>query len=97
MSTLAVKDGARYTSSMTQAAARILAQLEELSLPERADIADCLLGTLTDIVAPEIQQAQIAEVRRRIVQVEAGEVALISGEEALDRVRQLVASARTAS
>jgi len=36
-------------------------------------------------------------VRRRIAQVEAGEVTLIPGEEALEQVRRLVASALNAS
>ena len=42
----------------------------------------------------EIAAAQIAEVRRRIAQVESGEVVLVPGDEALARVRQLVASAK---
>jgi hypothetical protein len=36
------------------------------------------------------------EVHRRIAQVEAGEVTLIPGDEALERVRQLVASYQSA-
>ena len=43
---------------------------------------------------PEIEAAQIAEVRRRIAQLESGEVVLVSGDEALARIRQLIASAR---
>jgi hypothetical protein len=39
----------------------------------------------------------MTEVRRRIAQVEAGEVALIPGEEALAQVRRLVAAARVAN
>jgi hypothetical protein len=36
-------------------------------------------------------------VRRRMSQVESGEVTLIPGEQALEHVRRLVASARKAS
>ena len=50
-----------------------------------------------DTVPPEIERAQIEEVRRRIAQVESGEVTLIPGEQALEQIRRLVASARRAS
>ena len=43
---------------------------------------------------PDPAAAQLAEVRRRIAQVESGEVVLVPGDEALARVRQLVASAK---
>ena len=82
---------------MTQAVANILAEVEQLSAPERADLADRLVATLAHSIPPEIERAQIEEVRRRIAQVEAGEVALIPGEQALEQVRRLVASARKAS
>ena len=42
------------------------------------------------------RRAQIAEVRRRIAEVESGEVALVPGEQALDQVRRVVAAARLA-
>ena len=45
----------------------------------------------------DIAAAQAAEVRRRIAQVESGEVSLIPGDEALAHVRRIVASARAAS
>jgi len=82
---------------MTQAVAQILAEIERLSAPDRADLADCLVETLIDKTPPEVERAQIDEVRRRIAQVESGTVRLIPGEQALDQVRRLVASARVAS
>ena len=82
---------------MTQAVANILAEVEQLSAPERADLADRLVATLTHSIPPEIERAQIEEVRRRIAQVEVGEVTLIPGGQALEQVRRLVASARKAS
>ena len=82
---------------MTQAVAQILAEIERLSPPDRADLADCIIETLVDKTPPEIERAQIDEVRRRIAQVESGTVRLIPGEQALDQVRRLVASARVAS
>jgi putative addiction module component (TIGR02574 family) len=79
---------------MTQAIAQILKEAEQLSAPERAELADRLLESLAHDIPPAIAAAQIAEVRRRIVEVESGKVALIPGEEALAQVRRLVASAR---
>ena len=82
---------------MTQAVAQILAEVEQLSAPERADLADRLVETIARNVPPEIERAQIEQVRRRLAQVESGEVRLIPGEQALEQVRRLVASARKAS
>jgi hypothetical protein len=82
---------------MTQAVAQILAEMEQLSSPERADLADRLVERLAYDIPPEIERAQIEEVRRRIAQVEAAEVRLIPGEQALEQVRRLVARARQAS
>jgi putative addiction module component (TIGR02574 family) len=79
---------------MTQAVAQILAEIERLSPPDRADLADCIVETLIDGIPPEIEQAQFEEVRRRMAEVESGEVKLIPGEQALEQVRRLVASAR---
>lgn len=81
---------------MTQAVAHILAEVERLTPPERADLADHLVESLVSNVPPEIERAQIEEVRRRIGQVESGEVALIPGDQALEQVRRLVASVRKA-
>ena len=52
----------------------------------RADLAERLIASLPNDVSPEITNAQLAEVRRRIAQVESGEVALIPGDEVLARV-----------
>ena len=82
---------------MTQAVAHILEEAEQLSAPERAELADRIVESLAHNIPSDIATAQVAEVRRRIAEVEAGEVALIPGDEALARVRQLVASARAAS
>jgi putative addiction module component (TIGR02574 family) len=62
-----------------------------LSPEVRAELAERLIGSLAEDVSPEITSAQLAEVRRRIAQVESGEVKLIPGDEALARVRNLLA------
>ena len=82
---------------MTQAVAHILEEAEQLSAPERAELADRIVESLAHNIPSDIAAAQVAEVRRRIAEVEAGKVSLVPGDEALARVRQLVASARAAS
>ena len=57
----------------------------------RAELAERLIASLAEDVSPEITGAQLAEVRRRIAQVESGEVELTPGDEALARVRSLLA------
>ena len=82
---------------MTQAVAHILEEAEQLSTSERAELADRLVESLAHDIHPDIAAAQVTEVRRRIAQVESGEVALIPGDEALAHVRRLVAAAHAAS
>ena len=57
----------------------------------RAELAERLIASLSGDVPSEITNAQLGEVRRRIAQVDSGEVALILGDEVLTRVRQLLA------
>jgi len=85
-----------YSDFMTQAVAHILEEAEQLSAAERAELADRIVESLAHNIPSDIAAAQVAEVRRRIAEVEAGEVSLIPGDEALARVRQLVASVRAA-
>ena len=82
---------------MTQNVARILDEAEQLSLAEREELADRLVESLVRDIPPEIQGAHVTEVRRRIAEVASGEVSLVSGDEAMRRVRQLVESARARS
>lgn len=65
---------------------------DALNLPaaKRAELTDLLIESLAQDIPPNIAKAQIEEVRRRIAQVESGEVALIPGDEALARVRKLL-------
>ena len=53
----------------------------------RAELTERLIESLAQDISPEITSAQLAEVRRRIAQVESGEVELIPGDEVLARVR----------
>jgi putative addiction module component (TIGR02574 family) len=58
----------------------------------RAELTERLIASLAEDISPDIANAQLTEVRRRIAQVESGEVALIPGDEALGRVRNLLAA-----
>jgi putative addiction module component (TIGR02574 family) len=61
-------------------------------LPDaRAELTERLIESLAQDISPEITREQLAEVRRRIAQVESGDVELIPGDEALARVRNLLA------
>ena len=82
---------------MTQAVSKILRDAVQLSPSERAELADHLVETLASDIPPEIERAQIAEVRRRIAQIDSGEVAVVPEEHALEHVRRILAAARSAS
>ncbi len=82
---------------MTKTVARILNEAEQLSVAEREELADRLVESLVRDIPANIQQAHIAEVRRRIADVESCKVSLIPGDEALQQIRRLVGSARTRS
>jgi putative addiction module component (TIGR02574 family) len=58
----------------------------------RAELTERLIASLAEDISPKIISAQLAEVRRRIAQVESGEAELIPGDEALARVRRLVSN-----
>ena len=81
---------------MTPAVAQILEEAEQLSTPERAELADRIVESLAHDIPADAAAAQMTEVRRRMAEVESGAVRLIPGDEALAHVRRLVASARAA-
>ena len=66
---------------------------DAIALPPdaRAELTDRLIASLAEDIFPEVTTAQLAEVRR-ITEVESGEAALIAGDEALARVRNLLAN-----
>jgi len=79
---------------MTQAVEQILNEAEQLSVAERGELADRLVEGLVRDIPSVVQQAHLAEVRRRIAQVDTGAVQLVPGDAALEQVRQLVGSSR---
>ena len=67
---------------------------DAIALPPdaRAELTERLIASLVEDISPEVTTAQLAEVRHRITEVESGEAALIAGDEALARVRNLLAN-----
>lgn len=65
---------------------------EAVALPTdvRPELAERLIASLAEDISSRVSLAQLAEVRRRIAQVESGEAALIPGDEVLARVRNLL-------
>jgi Putative addiction module component len=79
---------------MTQNVARIMNEAEQLSVAEREELADQLVESLVRDIPPEVQREHVTELRRRIVEVESGEVSLVSGEEAMQGVSSALMSVR---
>ena len=84
--------GDLYPMSMSPAVTHLLQEAAKLSAPERAELADRMVERLALDIPPDMEQAQLAVVRRRMRQVAEGSVTLIPGEEALARVRSLLVS-----
>ena len=65
---------------------------EALSLPIeiRTELTERLIASLAEDISPEILEAQLKEVRRRISQAESDDTKLVPGEEVLARVRHLL-------
>ena len=72
---------------------------DAVALPHdvRAELTERLIVSLAEDVSPVITGAQLAEVRRRIAEVESGETVLIPGDEVLAEVRRLLAEGKASS
>ena len=81
---------AGYVPYMTQALAQIWEEAGQLSAPERAELAEKLVGSLNFSEEDEIQQAWAAEAIRRRDEVRSGKVQTIPGEQVLAEVRQML-------
>jgi hypothetical protein len=65
---------------MSPKAAKVLEQARQLTEVERRELA---LELLDGSVEPEIEEAWAEEARRRVAQVDSGEVETLSNEDAL--------------
>ena len=63
---------------------------EALALPDdsRLLLAERLVESVSSSANPDLEARQLAEVRRRMADVNAGRVELVSGEAALREVRE---------
>ena len=91
---LAIATASSRFLSMPTTAEHLYQEALSLPLEARADLTERLVAALAEEIPSEITREQLDEVRRRIAQVESGEVALIPGDEALARVRTLLAEHR---
>ncbi len=82
---------------MTQAVENILTQAERLSPSDQAELADRLIEAIGKNIPPEIQQAQLAETKRRLGEIENGQVMPIPGHQALSQVRKILSDQSKAS
>lgn len=61
-----------------------------LSTDARVELAERLIASLANDISPSVTEAHLAEVRRRIHQVELGETELIPGDKVLAEARRLL-------
>lgn len=58
----------------------------------RVELAERLMESVAEELGPEISEAHLAEAKRRLDQVRAGEVELVPGDEVFERVKKLLAN-----
>lgn len=67
---------------------QLIAEIANLPVDERISIIDELLQTLNP-PDRQVEEAWIAEAEQRIAEVESGEVEPISGQKALEELKQI--------
>jgi len=72
--------GTCYGAHMSPKAAAVMEQARQLTQDERRELA---IELLDSAVEPEVEAAWTAEARRRVAEVESGQVSTLSNEEAL--------------
>jgi len=73
---------------MTDKTQAIVEQALKLSPTERADVAEQLLASLDEALDSDVEQAWQEEVRRRLQQVERGEVELVDSDTVMAELRK---------
>jgi putative addiction module component (TIGR02574 family) len=68
---------------------QIVAEARQLSRGELADLVDALLGETAES-DPAVDEAWKVEVRRRVAEIETGQVESIPGEQVMAEVRKIV-------
>jgi putative addiction module component (TIGR02574 family) len=77
---------------MTQAVAHILEEVEQLSESERTEFRHAIIDRLplTDEIQPQIEESWKQETRRRVAELESGQVEAIPGDVVSRRIRKIV-------
>lgn len=79
-----------YPLNMSRSVAEILKKAEQLSVAEREELTDRLIESLARDISPDVQQAHMEELRRRIAELESGAAGVVPGDAALEQVRRLL-------
>lgn len=69
----------------------IFREARALPTEARVELTEPLIESLAQHVSPDVSSEQLAEVQRRITEVESGAAELIPGDEILARIRHLLA------
>lgn len=69
--------------------ADVESQVRQLPPEDRARLAEVLLESLAEVSSPSVEAAWEAEIRKRVVAYERGEVELITADEVFARARRL--------
>jgi putative addiction module component (TIGR02574 family) len=77
---------------MTQAVAHILEEVEQLSESERTEFRHAIIDRLplTDEIQPQIEESWKQETRRRLAELESGQVEAVPGDVVSRRIRKIV-------
>jgi putative addiction module component (TIGR02574 family) len=77
---------------MTQAVAHILEEVEQLSESERTEFRHAIIDRLplTDEIQPQIEESWKQETRRRLAELESGQVEAVPGDVVSGRIRKIV-------
>lgn len=69
---------------------------QALALPQdsRLALAELLVASVSELPDPQLERKQLEEIRRRIQEVEHGQVELVPGDMVLREVREAVARAK---
>ena len=78
---------------MVASAEQLFLQALSLSPEARAELTDRLVAISAEVISPGLEQAHLEEIRRRIAQLDSGEVVGRSHEEVMQAARRAIGCA----
>ena len=69
---------------------QIVEETQHLPPRQISELVDRLTLNLHHAIDPEIEQAWVKEVQKRVAELESGQVKEVSGEEVSERIRKIV-------